>query len=71
MSQQVLILKCHSCQEKQASVAVDKNNPFFEEDDFGISLEWSTKQGAIEKIKNKKCPKCGSDDGYFTDAAEN
>ena len=36
-------------------------------EEFGIALEWENKKEALEKIEKKKCPKCKSDDWYFTD----
>ena len=36
-------------------------------EEFDIALEWRSKNVVIEKIKKTRCPKCGSNDFYFTD----
>ena len=69
MSQQCLRAKCRSCQERYAETSKDKNNPFFDDDaDFGLVLEWKSKKDILEKVGETKCPKCGSEDWYLTDA---
>lgn len=37
------------------------------EKEFSVTLEWLSKEEAIEIIKNTVCPKCGSNDWYFAD----
>jgi len=37
------------------------------ENDFGIILEWRSREGAIKVLDEAKCYKCGSQDFYLTD----
>lgn len=71
MSQQCLIAKCHECQKRYAESSPDKNNPFFDdESSFCLVLEWKNKDEIIKTVSEQKCPKCGSEDWYLTDASE-
>lgn len=36
---------------------------------FCVVLEWLSKESAKAEIEKTKCPKCGSDNWYFTDGA--
>ena len=66
MSQLCNIARCKDCEQKS------KNKPFNwgEDAEFCVVIEWLTKDEALKKIKGIKCPKCGSDNWYFTDAIE-
>ena len=71
MSTQCLVARCHNCEEKTAKVSPDPNNPFFNQDDgFCLTLEWKNKEEITEEVKNKKCPRCSSEDWYLTDSVE-
>jgi Zn finger protein HypA/HybF involved in hydrogenase expression len=37
------------------------------EEDFDVVLEWKSKDSSLDEIKKTKCPKCGSENWYFTD----
>ena len=50
--------RCNDCEKKLG---------FDGTDGFGVVLEWLSKDSAVDKIKETKCPVCGSDDWYFTD----
>ena len=50
--------RCNDCEKKLG---------FDGADGFGVVLEWLSKDSAVDKIKETKCPVCGSDDWYFTD----
>ena len=66
MSQLCNIAKCKDCAEKSK----DKAFNWGEDAEFCVVIEWLNKKKAIEKIKETKCPQCGGNNWYFTDATE-
>lgn len=60
------VAKCHDCEKKT------KDTPFNWGDSasFDITLEWRGKEEAIKTLQETKCPTCGGENWYFTDAVD-
>lgn len=60
MSELCNIAVCRDCE----------NNPNVQDPEFCIVLEYLNKEEIIKKIKETKCPECGSENWVLTDVTE-
>ena len=56
---------CEDCEKNKRRI-----DEYYDYGEFWIALEWMSKSGLLEYIKERRCPICGSDNWSLTDASQ-